>query len=441
MSIPHFTPAPPCAKALSCRPAPAALLAIILLAAPVCFADPALTLPEAQRLALQRSRQLAVHDHTADAARQMAVAAAQLPDPVLKAGIDNLPLSGADRFNLGSDFMTMRRIGISQELTSTDKRRRRAELFAQEQGKALAEKNAATARIERETALAWLESYFTRQIARLIAEQAVQAANDIEAAASTYRGGRGSLADIAAARGALALVQDRVAEALRHSRNAALMLARWSGQDTAVPLAGLPAMDVVSVDLAALKQGLDTVLAHHPAITVLTRQERLAQAEANLAAAATKADWSLEVALQQRGASYSNMVSVGISVPLQWDRPNRQHREVAMKLALAEAAKAEREEAEREHLAQIRAMADEWDTNRARLVRLDKDLLPQARQRTEATLAAYRGGKATLMELLTARRGETDAALRVLQLQAETARLWAQLNYLIPSVQSAEVAK
>ena len=42
----------------------------------------------------------------------MAIAAGQLPDPVLKFGVDNLPLSGPDRLSLSRDFMTMRRIDI-----------------------------------------------------------------------------------------------------------------------------------------------------------------------------------------------------------------------------------------------------------------------------------------------------------------------------------------
>src|SRR5213594_2741353 len=46
------------------------------------------------------------------AAREMAVAAAQLPDPMLKFGIDNLPINGPDRFSVARDFMTMRRIGV-----------------------------------------------------------------------------------------------------------------------------------------------------------------------------------------------------------------------------------------------------------------------------------------------------------------------------------------
>lgn len=423
-------PAPTGAAAASRRPRFGSfVVAALSLATSICAADTALTLPEAQRLALQRTRQLAVHDLSADAARQMAVAAAQLPDPVLKAGIDNLPVSGGERFSLGADFMTMRRIGISQELTSIEKRRRRAELYDEEAGKALAARSAALARIERETALAWLDSHFARAVEKLIVEQATQARNEIVAAEAAYRGGRGSLADIAAARGALAVVQDSASEAAQRSRSAALALARWTGAEAGGRLGEPPAMDTVRIDTAAL----ETVLPHHPDIALLTQQERIARAEANLAEAGKKLDWSVEVALQQRGSGYSNMVSIGVSVPLQWDRPNRQDRELAAKLALADAAKAQREETQRDHLVEIRSMASEWESGRERYRRYTEDLLPLARQRTEAALAAYRGGKASLSDLLAARRGETDAGLLALQLRARTARQWAQLNYLLPA--------
>jgi hypothetical protein len=46
-------------------------------------------------------------------AGQAAVASAQLPDPTLRTGIENMPVTGADRFNTSSDSMTMKRIGIS----------------------------------------------------------------------------------------------------------------------------------------------------------------------------------------------------------------------------------------------------------------------------------------------------------------------------------------
>lgn len=135
---------------------------------------------------------------------------------------------------------------------------------------------------------------------------------------------------------------------------------------------------------------------------------------------------------QQRGPAYANMISVGVSIPLQWDQKNRQDRELAAKLAMVEQAKAERDEMLRAHIAEVRAMINEWQNNRERLVRFAKELVPLANERTIAVIAAYRGGKSSLADVLMARRNEIDVRLQALQLEADTARLWAQLNYLYP---------
>ena len=151
-----------------------------------------------------------------------------------------------------------------------------------------------------------------------------------------------------------------------------------------------------------------------------------------LAQANRHADWSVELAFQQRGSAYGNMLSVGLSLPLQWDRPQRQDRELAARLALAEQAKGEREEAVRDDLAATRALLIAWKNGRERSVRYAGEWLPLLEQRSASTLAAYRGGKASLAEVLAARRGTVDARLALLQLQMETAQRWAQLRFLFP---------
>ncbi len=127
------------------------------------------------------------------------------------------------------------------------------------------------------------------------------------------------------------------------------------------------------------------------------------------------------------------MVSVGIAIPLPWDKGNRQDREIASKLAMAEQARAQREEMLRAHVAEVRSMIAEWENGRERLTRYERDLLPLARERRRAALAAYQGGKASIADLLLARRNETDARMQAVQLETDTARVWAQLNFLIPS--------
>jgi outer membrane protein TolC len=205
------------------------------------------------------------------------------------------------------------------------------------------------------------------------------------------------------------------------------MLARWTGAQDERPLGEKP--DLGRVDDRA--HGPDELLANHPQVEVLARQEDIALNEARLARANRDPDWSVELAYSMRGSMFGDMVSVGVSVPLPWDRANRQDRELSAKLAMAAQARAQREEAVRQHVAEVRAMALEWESNRGRLARYEGEIIPLARGRAEAAVAAYRGGKSGVSEVLAARRGELDARLQALQLEAETARLWAQLNFLV----------
>jgi outer membrane protein TolC len=407
----------------------AVLVALLVFGQDALATSSGLSLAEAQQRALTRSRQLPAQDAAVAAAREMAVAAGQRPDPVLRAGVDNLPVSGPDRYHIGSDFMTMRRIGVMQELTRADKRQLRAAQYERAADKAAAEKSLVTANIERDAALAWLDLYYASRMASVAREGVSQAGLELQAAEGAYRGGKGSQADVFAARSAIAAAEDRASEAARRVKSAQTMLARWVGEITDFALAAAPSIDQVRLDPATL----DTALAHHPDIVVLDRKQDIASTDVLLAQANRKADWSVEVAFQQRGQPYSNMVSVGVSVPLQWDRKNRQDRELAAKLALADQAKDEREEMLRAHVAETRIMLDEWQNGRERLARYRDALLPLAGSRSTAVLAAYRGGKATLAETLAAQRNELDVRLQALQLEADTAKLWAQLNFLYPT--------
>lgn len=141
-----------------------------------------LTLSQAQQLAVARSHQLIAQDLAVTASREMAIAAGQLPDPVLKAGIDNLPINGPDRGSLTSDFMTMHRIGVMQELTRSDKRQLRAQRYDRAADKSLAEKSNLITSIQRDTAIAWLDQYYAERMAVVVAEQTAQAKLEIDAA-------------------------------------------------------------------------------------------------------------------------------------------------------------------------------------------------------------------------------------------------------------------
>jgi len=410
-------------------------MALLIASSHAFAAEAPLTLADAQRRAVERSRQLAAQDFTVAASREMAVAAAQLPDPVATLGIYNLPIDGPDAFSLTRDFMTMRSIGVMQEWTREEKRRAKADRFEREADRSLVERAARAAAIRRETALAWLDRYYAEAQSSLIAEQTRQSRLEVEAAETAYRTGRGNLGDVLAARSSLSALDDRASELGRRLVSATIALARWVAQAAMGPLADKPPSDSVGLDPGKL----DSELEHHPQIAALASQEEVAAAEVRLAQANKKADWSVQFMYSQRGPAYSNMVSLAVSVPLQWDHAHRQDRELAAKLALLDQARAEREDMLVSHVAEVRAMVAEWENDRERSARYERELVPLAAERTQAMLASYRGAKASIVDVLLARRGEIDIRLQALQLEAETARLWAQLNFL-GSVDDAEMS-
>ena len=420
-----------------CRGVLVVLVLLGGLAASGVHAQETLALDQALHLAEARSLQLPAQDAAALAAREMAAAAAQRPDPVFRAGVNNLPVNGPDRLSLTRDFMTMRSVGLSQEFTRADKREARAARFEREAEVAEAARVVALANLQRDTAVSWLDRHYKERSRELLLAQRSEARLSVEAADSAYRASRGSQTEVFAARSAEAQIEDRLAQNERELASATTQLARWVGAAARQPLAAAPNTDSVALDAATL----DRQLAHHPRIAVLLKQEQAARAEADIAQTNQRADWSAEVMYSQRGPGYSTMVSINLSIPLQWDPKNRQDRELASKLATVEQLRAQREEALREQVAEVGNLLQEWHSNRARLQRFDATLVPLAAERLRAALAGYRGGGLSLVAVLDARRAEIDTRMDRLRLESDTARLWAQLNHLTPTSRNGVAAR
>lgn len=388
-----------------------------------------LSLDEALRVAEIRSYALAAQDAAATAAGEMAVAARQLPDPVLRLAVDNLPIDGADRYSFTDDFMTMRSIGVMQTMTGADKRRARATRFEREGEAAQTAHTLELTKLRRDTALAWLERYYQEQMIALLQRLRDETALQIDAAEAAYRAGRGPQTEVFMARAAVAQVEDRIRATEAQRANATTMLARWIGERASAPLGMAP--DIANVRLA--NDNLEHVADHHPDIALLAKREAVARAEADAARQEKRPDWSVELMYSQRGPAFSDMVSLAVSVPLPWDQGNRQDRELAAKIALAAQMGDEREEMTREHLAEIRRWQQSWRADLERLAAYDRTLMPLATERTQAALAAYRGAGGPLTAVLAARQMEIDTGLERLRIEQETAGLWATLEYLLPN--------
>ena len=144
------------------------------------------------------------------------------------------------------------------------------------------------------------------------------------------------------------------------------------------------------------------------------------------------------MAYAQRGPLYSNMVSIGVRIDLPIFEAKRQNPAIASRLAAAEQVRAQAEDARRAHLAEIRMLLADWDAAVERARRFESAQIPLARQRSQAALADYRGGKGDIAPVLEARRAEIETRLAQLQATADMARAWAQLTFLLPVTAAEE---
>jgi len=387
-----------------------------------------LPLVEALKIGEKVSPRLAAQGAALAAATELVPRASELPNPKLRVGVDNLPVNGADRYRYDSDFMTMRKIGVMQDFPNGEKRRLRGERAALERDVEAANLDAQRAALRREIALAWLELYFAQQARAPLVELVGEMQLQLDTVSAAIAAGRQNTADALALRGAGVAAQDRVIEQDRTIERARYALAAWIRDEASRPLANPPDTSAFDHPPTALLANLH----EHPEQRIYAEREALARTDAALAANSKKSDWSLEVAYGQRGPAFSNMISVMVSIDLPWEAEKRQDRDLAAKRLLAEQAQAQTEEARRMHEAELRGVYADWQTAGVRSERFEKLLLPLARERVAAALAAYRGGRGDLGVVLEARRAETETRLGFVQSQLERARAWARLNFLLP---------
>jgi len=229
-------------------------------------------------------------------------------------------------------------------------------------------------------------------------------------------------------RGALEQARDRVIEQERMAARARAMLEALVGGEARRPLGAPP-------DTSALAHGHEALieqLHQHPTLRVLDERESLARAEVDVAKSSRESDWSLEVGYAIRRPNFANMMTVMVAFELPWQAERRQDRDVAAKLAEVEQARALREDARRMHEAELRGWIADHDAATLRAERFRTVLLPLARDRASASLAAYQGGRSELTPVLEANRAVTETELALVAVEAEKARAWTNLNFQYP---------
>lgn len=392
----------------------AALLPCLVAATPLS----PLSLADAIDLAVQRSE--AAHSAQAGvgSAKHMALAAGQLPDPSLRVGIENLPVTGPDRLHTTRDSMTMKRIGISQEWLSSGKRATRQAAAEAVVARETIQVQTAQADTRLQTALAYVDAYFASESLKLSTLMEHHAHEELEASRARLSSATGNSQEVLFLTTANGMAADDTAEVLQQQSSANLALQRWTGMASD----GLQGVDKLPWPSEA------AFVAAAPAVAALGQDVEVARQSAAVTASNRQANWTWEVAYGQR-TGYSDMLSVGVTIPLQLAPAQRQDQETAAKWALVNKAEADLAEATRSATAEYRSLASDAQRLQERIDRYRSAVALPAAQRTAAATAAYGSNQGSLVTLFEARHAEVDAQRKLLALQRDLAKTQVQLAY------------
>lgn len=384
---------------------------------PLSFAAP-LTLDAALALATQRSAAAQAAGASHSAAVASAGAAAQLPDPMLEVGIDNVPVTGADRFSTTREGMTMKRIGISQEWLSREKRDARQAAADAMAGRELLAIRKAVAEVRLQTALAYVEALYAARMLELADLNEGHAREELETARARLASATAGTQDVLALDAAVGMAADDKAQALQQQSAAQVALRRWIG---VAPTELLAHPDPVVPSQEAY-------VVAHPTVLLAGRDVEVAKRAAELTVTDRKPNWTWQVGYGQR-SGYSDLLSVGVSIPLPIAPAHRQDREIASKAALVDKAQADLVEARREALAEYQRLHSDAQRIEARIERFLTTIVRSAEQRTAVATAAYRSNQAPLTTVFEGRHAELEARQRLLLLRSELAQARVRLAY------------
>lgn len=388
-----------------------------------------LTLAEAEDLAVASEPGSTALRARADAYREQAIAAGQLPDPVLRVGIANYPI---DSGGFSTEGMTQAHVGIRQAFPRA---KSRALMTEQLRSMSTEQSERAAARA-REVLMAvrqsWLETYYWQSAEQIMAESRPFFADLVTITRSMYSVGRKTQHDVLRAELELSRLDDRLIAAQRQSAEGQAGLSQWIGHDAYRPVARkLPAWDELP-SLQALKSRLDA----HPLLAAADADIDAKQSAVDLANESYKPGWALDFGYGYRegslasGEPRSDFVSLSVSVDLPFFSENRQDRELAAALHERRAARDSKAALLARLDSDLGAEYARWSELTRRLSLYERQILAQSAGQAKAALLAYQSEAGDFSDVMRGYIDDLDTRLEHIRLQVERARSYAEIANL-----------
>lgn len=385
-----------------------------------------LTIAEAERLATAAEPGIAALLARSTAASEHAVAAEQLPDPTLRIGVNNFPISGG---SFSTEGMTQAQLGYRQAFPRSRARELAGETM-RAQGDALVQLAEARRRdVVYEVRRAWLEVYYTEQAWVLVNESRPFFDDLVTITRSMYGVGRKSQHDVLRAELELSRLDDRLIEIGRQRAEAQAVLSRWLGDDARRPVAATMPRWGKAPDIETLR----TALASHPSVAAAKATITSSEAAIGKAEEDKRPGWALDVGYGYRdgflpsGEPRSDFVTLGVTVDLPFFGEKRQDRRLAAALSERSAARETKAELEARLSSELEAAYAGWSELSRRLALYEDRILAQSRGQAQAALLAYQSDAGDFANVMRSYIDELNTRLDHIRLKVDRAQSYAAL--------------
>lgn len=356
------------------------------------------------------------------ATRSAALAAAELPDPRLQAGIMNLPVTGPNV--LDPVEMTMFQVGVEQEIPNLAKRHARAGLASSEIGLAEARLELTAREVRVAAGTAWIELAYAQRRLELAGDAEAELEKLVPVANSAVASGSARPAESLEIRRSIIELQDAVTTIEAEREAAQALLQRYVPVSEPVAAGPMPSS---TIEPEHLRPGLE----RHPELQLSDAGIERAEAQVRLAEAERRPDFGASVNYGVRDRQFGDVFSVMGSITLPIFVGRRQEPRIAAAEAEARAARFRLEDQRRQLAAEFEADLAEWRSAYRQWRRASEELLPLARDRATFETASFAAGRAELTDVVAAKTALALLELEILRREADTAKAaeTLRLNY------------
>ena len=379
--------------------------------------------------ALLNNPEIAAARKEREAAQHRIAPAGALDDPMLEAGVLNVPTSSL-RFD--REDMTMKMIGLSQRLPYPGKRGLRQDVASKDAETIGFGYEETVNRIARDIKLAYIDLGLTLELTGLVEKNKRILEQFLRIAEERYAVGLGTQADVLKAQTQLSRMTDELLKLARERPTIEAEINRvlGRGSDLAAPLPEPPRLREEVLNLESLRE---TALSRRPQLLALQSIVARNEKALELARKDFYPDFDVRLAYGQRdnmldGTRRSDMVSVTVAINLPVWRDDKRVPRVAESAAMRDQALGLYQAQRNEVAAKLRQQTAAAEQNLKSAVLYQTSILPQARLTVESALAAYRVNRADLLTLL-------DSQMTVFNYESSLATAIASHNKALAEIE------